>query len=83
MIKCNYCEKTVTTEYDKEQHKREKHTFINKVQVECAFCIKTFYKPIKRVCKKCEECRELQKWLETRDLESDTYVYKGVEQLHR
>jgi hypothetical protein len=61
-------------------HKREKHTFANTKDLNCICCKKDFKSPVFNVNKnkyydRCEECRELQKELNTRPLEHNTYVY--------
>lgn len=87
MHECSHCGRSNSSNSVKGLHIREKHTFTNCIDTICVFCDKEFKSPIynKRTGaynKKCEECRDIQVFLETNHLVSDTYVYKGKERYY-
>lgn len=77
---CKECKKTFSSLSNLYVHKREKHTFNNTVLTECVSCVKPFQSVVFNTNKnlkydKCEECRDLQKRLQTNHLIHNTYVY--------
>ena len=79
---CQICDKQFPSNSTKLVHTREKHTFKNSLLVTCKFCNKEFHSVVfntklnKRYLK-CEECRDLQSQLNTKDFVHNTYVYNN------
>ena len=81
-MECNKCNLEFSSKSNLSVHNREKHTFSNCKLIECGFCTKKFNSPIfnnklGKYYLKCEECRNIQKLLNTNDLKSNTYVYNN------
>jgi hypothetical protein len=77
-MNCNICNKEFYSNSSLAYHKREKHTFSKTIISKCAFCNKDFHAingKEKLLYSKCEECRDIQKKLNTNDLVNNTYVY--------
>ena len=75
---CGICEKSFNSNSSMYYHKREKHTYTNTILTTCTFCTKEFHSIMgknKLLYTKCEECRDIQKSLNTNNLVNDTYVY--------
>lgn len=74
---CEICNYTVNTISYLCYHKREKHTYSNCIIKPCSLCEKNFHNPVNYTQKKCQECRDLQRSLNTNDLVYGTYVYNN------
>lgn len=75
---CIICNKNFTSKTNLFIHKREKHTFYNTIKICCKSCNTEFNSPFfnkKRHYSRCEECRHLQKILNTSPLTHNTYIY--------
>lgn len=72
---CKDCGYVVNTFSYLCYHRREKHTHSDCIVKICGLCEKQFYSPENYPQKKCQECRDLQRNLNTNDLVHETYVY--------
>ncbi len=78
-ICCEECKKIFTSNSNLLIHKREKHSFYNTKDLVCDCCLKIFKSAIfnnkkNKYYNKCEECRDLEKSLNT-SLKHGKYVY--------
>ena len=80
MNTCNLCNFQASSKSYLYLHKREQHSYFNCLFIKCSLCLKEFYSPIinqkrNEYALKCENCRQLQKTLNTNDLILNTFVY--------
>jgi hypothetical protein len=75
---CNICNYICSSNSSLRFHIREKHTFSKCIEINCSLCNELFYNPSKY--KKCQECRDLRKSLNTNDLVYGNYVYNNNKQ---